>query len=566
MKTACPSIDAPFGSTSELNCTASIRSLTYRNPRQRPLANGPRVFQRHAATMKRARLVSQGSLARLFQAAAEAWRRQAYQETIELLERASRLDPANLNVQLDLGRAHGLRYDYAAAERCLDMAVRLAPRKAETLAEAGRRCQQFGHYEMAARYFERASGEKRAPVEVFITLAELYERGHRTAEAVALVDRELTLQPNHPAALLTQARLERLAGQVEKAEKLTRALLDNPSCDPQTRVRAWYELGGILDRQGRFDEAMACFLEAKALQRPAAAPAAAILHGVQARVRELEQTISSSVLERWAASGAELGPPRRLAVLCGHPRSGTTLLEQVLDAHAEIVSAEETHILHDEAYLPLSRGFHESASVLEVLDAAAPSQLRQSREDYFRFTELFLHRPIEGRWLIDKNPALNVLIPAVIRIFPEAKFLFAQRDPRDVCLSCFMQHLRLNPVASAYLTLEGTVKQYASVMGLWRALSPRMKNPRLELRYEDMVTDLESVARRTLEFLGVGWDETVLRFYEHARTKPIRSPTYAEVTKPVYRGAVGRWRNYQKHLEPYLGGLEMFLEAFGYEK
>jgi tetratricopeptide (TPR) repeat protein len=514
--------------------------------------------------MKRPRLVSQGSMARLFQAAAEAWRRQAYQETIDLLERASRLDPANLTVLLDLGRAQGLRYDYAAAERSLEKAVRIAPRKAEALAEAGRRCQEFGYYEMAARYFERAAGEKGVSAEVFVTLAELYERGHRTAEAITLVDRALALQADDPAALLAHARLRRLAGEVEEAEKLTRALLDKPSCDPQTRVRAWYELGGILDRQGRFDEAMSAFLEAKALQRPAAAQAAAILQGVQARVRELEQTISSSVLERWTGRGAELGPTRRLAVLCGHPRSGTTLLEQVLDAHPEIVSAEETHILHDEAYLPLSRGFPETASVLQVLDAAAPSQLRQSREDYFRFMELFLHRPIERRLLIDKNPALNVLIPALIRIFPEAKFLFALRDPRDVCLSCFMQHLRLNPVTSAYLTLEGTVQQYASVMGLWRVLLPRMKSAFLEVRYEEMVTDLEIVARRTLEFLQVDWDESVLRFYEHARTKPLRSPTYADVTKPVYRGAVGRWRNYEKHLEPYLRGLEPFVEAFGY--
>ena len=110
------------------------------------------------------------------------------------------------------------------------------------------------------------------------------------------------------------------------------------------------------------------------------------------------------------------------------------------------------------------------------------------------------------------------------------------------------------------------MQQYASVMGLWRLLLPRMKNACLEVRYEDMVVDLEGTVRRTLGFLGVGWDERVLRFYEHARTKPVRSPTYADVTKPVYRSAVGRWRNYQKHLEPYLRGLEPFVEAFGYER
>jgi tetratricopeptide (TPR) repeat protein len=398
-----------------------------------------------------------------------------------------------------------------------------------------------------------------------VSLAELYERGPRASEAAALVERALSLQPDHLLSLLAQARLKRVAGELDEAETFTRELLQKSSCDAQIRIRAWYELGGILDRQGRFNEAMSAFLEAKALQRPAATRAAAILQGIQARVREGEQTISASVLHRWGELNPELAPARRLAILCGHPRSGTTLLENVLDSRPEIVTAEETHILHDEAYLPLSQGFPETTSVLQVLEAAAPSQLRQSRENYFRFTELFVRKPLEEKLLIDKNPALNVLIPAVIRIFPEAKFLVALRDPRDVCLSCFMQHLPLNPVSSAYLTLEGTVTQYASVMGFWRTMLPRMRNPFLEVRYEEMVDDLPSTARRVLDFLGVHWDAKVLRFDEHARTKRVRSPSYADVAKPIFKSAIGRWRNYQTFLEPFEEKLAPFITAYGYE-
>ena len=515
--------------------------------------------------MKRQRLISKGSLSRLFQEAAEAWRRQDYQETIALLERAAKLDPANSSVLLDLGRAHGLRYEYESAERCLEKAVGVAPRKGNALAEAGRRAQEFGHYDMARRYFERATNEKDAPADVFVTLAELRERRNLLTEATALVERALAVRADHSWSLLAQARLKRMAGSLEEAEKQTRELLERTSCDAQTRIRAWYELGGILDRQRRFDEAMSAFLEAKALQRPAAIRAAAILQGIQARVREEEQTISASVLERWADAGAEWLPARRLVILCGHPRSGTTLLEQVLDAHPDIVTAEETHILHDEAYLPLSRGFPETASVLQVLDAAAPTQLRQARENYFRYTGLFIGKTIGDKLLIDKNPALNVLIPAVVRIFPEARFLVALRDPRDVCLSCFMQPLAINPVSSAYLTLEGTATQYASVMGFWRTMLPRMRNPSLEVRYEEVVEDLELGSRRVMDFLGVEWDERVLRFHEHARNKPVRSPSYADVVKPVFKTAVGRWRNYQKYLEPWLEKLDPYVKAYGYD-
>ena len=87
----------------------------------------------------------------------------------------------------------------------------------------------------------------------------------------------------------------------------------------------------------------------------------------------------------------------------------------------------------------------------------------------------------------------------------------------------------------------------------------------MEVRYEEMVADLEGVARRTLEFLGLPWNERVLRFNEHARQKLVRSPTYADVAKPVFKGAIGRWRNYEKHLEPWLNKLSPLLKASGYE-
>jgi hypothetical protein len=240
-------------------------------------------------------------------------------------------------------------------------------------------------------------------------------------------------------------------------------------------------------------------------------------------------------------------------------------LEQALDAHPEIVTAEETHILHDEAYLPLCQGKPQDSPVLEVLESATAARLAKSRADYFRFTELFTGKPIGSALLVDKNPALNVLLPAVARLFPEGRFLVALRDPRDVCLSCFMQPLTLNPVSSAYLTLSGTVVQYASVMGFWRFLRPILPQRWLEVRYEEVVADLERECRRVLEFLGVGWDSSVLRFHEHARTQPVRSPSYADVVKPVYRGALGRWRNYQSYLEPHLKELRPLMTSLGYE-
>ncbi len=482
-----------------------------------------------------------------------------------MLESARRLAPANASILLQLGRIHGLGYDYAAAERCFEQALRFSPRKTEMLTAISDSCQNFRNPNIAERYLRLALEQPDATPQACVKLAELYERLRRLPEAAQLVERALKLNPDYAAALLVRARLARLAGQLETAEQGLRLFITKPIADIWIHAQAWYELAAILDRQGRYDEAMTALLAAKGRLQPQAPKHRAELKILRSRLQVMQTNVSAEMFQRWSANAPNLAPVRRLALLCGHARSGTTLLEQVLDAHPEMISAEETTHFVDYAFAPLRRKMPADALMLPVLEAAGLPALQQARESYFRFMELSLGQPISGRWLLDKNPVLTFMIPGFLRIFPETKFLIALRDPRDVVMSCFMQPQPLNPITAAYLDLEGTVEDYAAIMSLWRTFAPLMPAPHLEIRYEDMVEDLESVARRTLDFLGVTWDPQVLGFDDHARKKLVRSPTYADVTQPVYKRAVGRWRNYQKYLEPHLEKLEPFVKAFGYE-
>ena len=509
---------------------------------------------------------SQRALGLLLRQAEVAWKQQDYQKSIDLIEQASRADRSNPSILLNLARAYGLRYDYAAAERCIEKAVQVSHRRAQTLAEAGDACLEFDHLDMAIRYLERASRANGVSLGVLITLAGIYLREARFDDAADVVAHARQIDRADPRVWLKEAALRRVNGKSDEAEALLRSLLANAAAGKVVRVEALYELGGILDRGGRYDEAMSALLEAKAIQRTMAAPYAAALQLMHDRAREMERTITADVLRRWRADAAQLQPSRRIALLCGHPRSGTTLLEQVLDAHSDITSSEETKMMHDEAYLPLVRDVPEGTPILQSLDAASPSLLMQVRENYFRCTERFIRKSIGGRLLIDKNPGLNGMIPAFVRVFPEAKFLVALRDPRDVILSCFMQDLRLTPISSAYLSIEETVNEYASEMGFWLEMQARLDSDTwMHVRYEALVDDLPGVTRSVLSFLGVEFQEDVLKFHEHARTKRVKSPTHADVVKPLYRTAMGRWRNYQKYLEPHLAGLERFLKAFQYE-
>ena len=508
---------------------------------------------------------SPGDLSGLLHAATAAWERKDFPTCIEALQHASRLAPSNCDILVQLGRIHGLRYDYAAAESCFEKALRLAPGKTALLTNIGTHCRNFRDQTLAERYLRRALEQADATPLACIKLAELYERLRRLPEAADLVAKALHLQPAHPAALLARARLDRLAGNLEPAEQQLRSLLGRAIQDPWIHAQAWYELATVLDRQEKFDDAMAALLAAKSLLKPHAPPYLAESQKMRARLKAIESGISSEMFRHWSANGPALTPPRRLALLCGYVRSGTTLLEQVLDSHPDIVSAEETTVFLDDALPPLRRDSPPDSGLLPVLDTASNPSLEKSRTAYFRSLELSLGHPIAGRLPLDKNPALTYLIPGFLRVFPETKFLIVLRDPRDVVLSCFLQTQPLSPATVANLTLTGAIEDYTSHLSLWRKLAPSLPVPHLEVRYEDMVADLESVARQTLAFLGLTWDPRVLGFARHAREKMVRSPTYADVTQPVYQRARGRWRHYQKHLEPHLEKLEPFVKAFGYD-
>ncbi len=515
--------------------------------------------------MKQPEFISKGSLERMIQAAEAAWEQKNFQAALKTMESATRLAPANASLLLRLGQMQGLRHDYAAAERSFERVLKFAPRKMEMLAAIAEHCQSFRNPEIQRHYLQRAIAEPNPTPVAFLKLGELCERLRRLPEAAQHADRALKLNPAYPAALLLRARLERLAGRFEQAEIVLRSFITKPIPSLWVHAQAWYELGNILDRREQYDEAMKAILEAKALLQGEATRCFGKATISYEDLATMEAGISAEMLQRWFDIGPALQPERRVALLCGHPRSGTTLLEQVLDAHPEIVSAEETDSFRNEALPALRASATANSPVLNILEAATLPQLQQARSGYFSFMEEHLGSPIANRLLIDKNPILTVQIPAFLCIFPEARFLVALRDPRDVVLSRFMIPQPVFPLATPFFSLEGTTEAYAITMGIWRTVAPLMPAPYLEVRYEDMVEDLESVARRTLDFLGVSWDTRVLGFDDHARKKMVRSPTYADVTQPVYKRAMGRWRHYQKYLEPYLDKLEPFVKAFGYE-
>jgi hypothetical protein len=323
------------------------------------------------------------------------------------------------------------------------------------------------------------------------------------------------------------------------------------------RYASRYELAQVLDRTERFDEAMALLVEAKRIVG-ALTQTELLIKGYDQgaeRARRFARAQPANILTTWAKyfPQAKREPIPGLSFLGGHPRSGTTLLEQVLDAHPAISALDEPPAFTE----VLEPAFHKTRE-------HSSARLNALRQMYLR--ALFDDLPAEAanKFVIDKNPSPTARLPVWLRVFPELKVLIALRDPRDVVLSCYFQNIPLNTVNVNFLSLERTAKHYSDLIDIWLTVREWEGFAWLETRYESMVANLEAEGRRVTEFLGLSWHEDQARFHEKSRTKQLYSPTYQDVTRPVYSRSVARWRAYEKHLAPILPVLEPYCRKFGY--
>jgi hypothetical protein len=173
--------------------------------------------------------------------------------------------------------------------------------------------------------------------------------------------------------------------------------------------------------------------------------------------------------------------------------------------------------------------------------------------------------PSSAGVVIDKVPLNIINIGFINLVFPDSKIIVALRDPRDSCLSCFMQDFELNSAMIHFLSLDKAVRFYTQVMGAWLHFRQIITLPFISVRYEDTVRDIETEAKRLIDFLALDWEPDVLQFYRRAAEQVITTPSYVAVTEPVHSRAIGRWRNYEKHFASLLPLLEPFVEDFGYD-
>jgi tetratricopeptide (TPR) repeat protein len=411
--------------------------------------------------------------------------------------------------------------------------------------------------------FEQAARLPDAGPPTWMELASIYERTHRLDEAEELIERAVRAGYDRPLVWLVRGRIQRRQNRITEAEATLRALIERLPADSKWACQAWSELAFMKDLAGDFAGAMESIERCKASQRLHKERHWTASTKLHSRIHELLSGLTRDVLRRWRDQAADL-VPARVALLTGFPRSGTTLLEQLLDAHPDLISSEERdfvgqYMLH---HLVAHRG---KTPLLEILSSREADEIAHYRRRYTQAMEYLLGSSIGSRMHLDKNPSYNLMLPLMLRLFPETRIIVALRDPRDVVLSCYLRYLPLNPVSVWFLDIRHTAEKYAIDMTAWLKLRELLDSPWCEVRYEEIVGDTQGQARKALAALDLPWDCQVLDYRDRLKgTKQVMSPSYEAVAEPVHTRSIGRWKKYAEQLAPALETLDPFVKEFGY--
>ena len=479
-------------------------------------------------------------------------------------------NPRNVDALRMLAMVAATAKRYDDAERLLRKAVGIAPDFLTAVVDLGRVLKEQDRFEEAIDCFKNAIAINPNNPHTHFLLASAYSPAALNREAAREYRRALDLAPEHPGALLGLGNALKTIGKQDEAIKAYRdcirvrpdngeiywslanlktyrfsdeqiaemaARVDNPEgLTDQSEVNFLFALGKAHDDRQDYDKAWSYYERGNGKQRMLAQYDPVQTETLNDAIIEV---FDQALLEEKAGKGC---PDRAPIFVLGLPRSGSTLVEQILASHSQVEGTSELPYLGRVA-MSLNRNRADGVNYPEAVRELEAAHLTALGEDYINYAQL--HRTEGKPFFIDKMPNNFPTIGFLNLILPQAKIIDARRHPLDACVGNFRQHYAKGQTFSYDLTDLGEYcLQYLRMMDHWQqALPGRI----LTVQYEEMVTDFENQARRLLDYCELPWEEACGRFYETVR--PVRTASSEQVRQPIYTGALNFWRNYERHLD-----------------
>jgi tetratricopeptide (TPR) repeat protein len=458
-------------------------------------------------------------------------------EAIANYRQALHLKPDFAEAYNNLGNALLEKGKVEEAAANFQQALRLMPNYADAYNNLGNALREQGKVEEAAASYRQALRLKPnypdAHVNLGIALTEL----GRMDEAITCFREAIRIDPKHTEALRQLAGL--LLGKLPEADRtfLERRLTES-DLNESDRVKLLFGLAEVCDAKGEYAKAASLLRQANSLtlSLPRWQGRTYSLDENARFVENLMTAFTPAFFERMRGFGLETERP---VFILGLPRSGTTLTDQILAAHTQVVSAGELFLARGDF---LALGVQPTdESVFTTLPTIGGDALR--RQAQCHLDQLGAINRTASR-VVNKMPENYFYLGLLAAMFPRAKFIHCRRDLRDVAVSCWFTYFRDIQWASDLEHIAVRFQEYQRLMEHWQRVLPV---PVLEVRYEETVADLPGSARRLVEWCGLEWEPTCLAFHEGK--KAVRTASAAQVRQPLYTKSVARWRNYERDLD-----------------
>lgn len=482
------------------------------------------------------------------------------QDALVLAQRARTLEPRNVDTLQALATILGALGRNSEAIAVCEQALRLAPGVTSLRYNCGRLMEDMGEMERARRDYERVVDAVPNHGPALSRLAAIAAIAGQSSTARNYAQRALRANPKEMAARIALAQADLQDGNLDAVMAAMKPLADDANAHAFNRSIAQGLVADVLDARGEYAQAFEAYQACNRSMMKQFAPVHAAPGAEPAleRARRTAAFLSDARAEDWCGEAQYAGPASTHVFLLGFPRSGTTLLEQVLGSNSAIETMEER-----DALIEIERDFFLRENRLGDLFRLSGDDLDRYRQSYWKIVHdrgVALDRPV----FIDKMPLNSLLLPAIAKLFPQARILLAVRDPRDVVLSSFKRRFGMSDKMYELLSLSRAADFYAAAMQICDLAQNALPMPFRVTRYEDLVRDFEREAGAICEFLGVEYDPAMKNFSERARSHRVNTPSATQVRQDLYTQGMDQWRVYRDQMAPVLPVLAPWVRKFGY--
>ena len=477
----------------------------------------------------------------------------------QLLQKATQIQPNNADAHNNLGSAQKETGENQKAINSYEKAIQINPNYANTHNNLGVVLKEVGKYQKAISCFEKAIENQPNFRLAHQNLMDIYEVTNQEKELRTAILKARTLLKDNPITKLFEGILLNRNEKFVEAKKCLETISFKAS-EINKEILRVSTLAKCYDRIGDSDKAFNYFTKTNNLVLQQTDVKIFNKNRYLQKIKTRRKFFTKSKVNKW--SNLKLSDKRQdPTFLVGFPRSGTTLLDTILDSHPMIEVLEEKNMVEKfiNSLSELPNGG------LEDLENMQGDQLKKIRDTYFNSLEIAVKNKGNLKLYIDKLPLNIIYAGEIFRIFPNSKFILSLRHPCDCVLSCLMQNFKLNDAMANFFNLDDTAHLYNAVMNLWTQYISVFSINYHEAKYENLVKNLEPTIKSILNFLELPWDNSVLEYLKTAKKRDrIATPSYTQVIKPIYSHASGRWKRYIKKTSNVYSILEPWIKKFNY--